>query len=83
MRLFSIAVGGSLTTYLFEGDYTLLDNILNSADLLLCTYVAVVIFIWGDATTKFTRFDIFADGADGADGAGTDEGPAFPLIPVP
>ena len=29
---FSIAVGGSLTTYLFEGDFTLLDNILNSSD---------------------------------------------------
>ena len=54
---FSIAVGGSLTTYLFEGDYTLWDNILNSADLLLCTYVALIIFIFGDASTRFTRFD--------------------------
>lgn len=54
---FSIAVGGSLTTYLFDGDYTLLDNILNSADLLLCTYVAVIIYLWGDHSTKFTRFD--------------------------
>jgi hypothetical protein len=54
---FSIAVGGSLATYLFEGDYTLLDNILNSADLLLCTYVAVIIFLFGDKSTKFTRFD--------------------------
>ena len=54
---FSIAVGGSLTTYLFDGDYTLLDNILNSADLFLCTYVAVIIFVFGDASTRFTRFD--------------------------
>jgi hypothetical protein len=54
---FSIAVGGSLTTYLFDGDYTLLDNILNSSDLLLCVYVAVIIFIFGDTSTRFTRFD--------------------------
>ena len=54
---FSLAVGGSLTTYLFEGDYNILDNILNSADLLLCTYVSVVIFVFGDASTRFTRFD--------------------------
>lgn len=54
---FSIAVGGSLATYLFDGDFTLLDNILNSADLLLCVYVAVIIFLFGDKSTKFTRFD--------------------------
>jgi hypothetical protein len=54
---FSIAVGGSLTTYLFDGDYTLLDNILNSSDLLLCAYVSAIIFIFGDMSTRFTRFD--------------------------
>lgn len=54
---FSIAVGGSLTTYLFEGDFTLLDNILNSSDLLLCVYVSVIIFLFGDKSTKFNRFD--------------------------
>ena len=54
---FSIAVGGSLATYLAEGDYSLLDNILNSSDLLLCTYVSVIIFIFGDKSTRFTRFD--------------------------
>ena len=54
---FSIAVGGSLATYLYEGDFTLLDNILNSADLLLCVYVSVVIYFLGDVSTKFTRFD--------------------------
>jgi hypothetical protein len=54
---FSIAVGGSLTTYLFDGDYTLLDNILNSSDLLLCVYVSVIIFVYGDMSTRFTRFD--------------------------
>lgn len=54
---FSIAVGGSLATYLSGGQYNLLDNILNSADLLLCTYVAVIIYLWGDGSTRFTRFD--------------------------
>jgi hypothetical protein len=54
---FSIAVGGSLFTYLSEGDYSLLDNILNSADLLLCVYVAVIIVVFGDQSTRFTRFD--------------------------
>ena len=54
---FSIAVGGSLSTYLFGGDYTLLDNILNSADLLLCVYVSIIIYLFGDKSTKFTRFD--------------------------
>lgn len=54
---FSIAVGGSLATYLSDGQYTLWDNILNSADLILCVYVAVAIFILGDRSTRFTRFD--------------------------
>lgn len=54
---FSIAVAGSLGTYLAEGDFTPLDNILNTADLLLCTYVAVLIRLFGDPTTRFNRFD--------------------------
>jgi hypothetical protein len=54
---FSIAVAGSLATYLSDGDFSLLDNILNSADLLLCVYVAIVIFLFGDKSTKFNRFD--------------------------
>jgi len=54
---FSIAVAGSLITYLSDGDYALLDNILNSADLILCVYVAVIIFVFGDVSTRFTRFD--------------------------
>lgn len=54
---FSIAVGGSLVTYLAEGDHTLFDNILNSADLLLCAYVAAIIAVFGDQSTRFTRFD--------------------------
>lgn len=54
---FAVAVAGSLFTYLAEGDYTPWDNILNAADLLLCTYVAVIIAAFGDATTRFNRFD--------------------------
>jgi hypothetical protein len=54
---FSIAVGGSLSTYLSGGGVTLLDNILNASDLLLCVYVAVIIFLFGDKSTRFTRFD--------------------------
>lgn len=54
---FSIAVAGSLATYLSEGDFTPWDNILNTADLLLCTYVAVIIRLWGDRSTGFSRFD--------------------------
>ena len=54
---FSIAVVGSLATYLSDGGYTLLDNILNSADLILCIYVAVIIFLFGDKSTRFTGFD--------------------------
>lgn len=54
---FSIAVGGSLATYLYDGDFSLLDNILNSSDLLLCTYVSLIILIFGDKSTRFNRFD--------------------------
>ena len=54
---FSIAVGGSLSTYLSAGSFTFLDNILNSADLFLCIYVAVIIYLFGDKSTRFTGFD--------------------------
>ncbi len=54
---FSIAVGGSLSTYLSAGSFTFLDNILNSADLFLCVYVAIIIYLFGDKSTRFTGFD--------------------------
>lgn len=54
---FSIAVGGSLVTYLSGGEFSIWDNILNAADLVLCTYVAGLIMVCGDASTRFTRFD--------------------------
>jgi hypothetical protein len=55
---FSIAVGGSLATYLSSGNYSLLDNILNTSDLVLVVIVSVFIFIFGDRSTRFNRFDI-------------------------
>ena len=55
---FTIAVVGSLLTYLAEGDYGLMDNILNSADLLLCGGVALAIALWGDRSSRFNRFDL-------------------------
>jgi len=55
---FTIAVIGSLLTYLSEGSYGMLDNVLNSADLLLCGGVALAIVIWGDRSSRFNRFDL-------------------------
>jgi hypothetical protein len=55
---FSIAVGGSLITYLSSGDYSLLDNILNTSDFVLVTTIAVFVFIFGDRSTRFNRFDL-------------------------
>ena len=55
---FTIAVIGSLATYLSEGEYGLLDNALNSADLFLCGGVALAIAVWGDRSSRFSRFDL-------------------------
>lgn len=55
---FTIAVVGSLVTYLSEGDYRLVDNILNSSDLLLVFSVTTTILIYGDKSSKFTVFDL-------------------------
>jgi len=60
---FTIAVIGSLVTYLSEGEYGLLDNVLNSADLLLCGGVAVAIALWGNRSSRFNRFDLGCFGA--------------------
>lgn len=56
---FTLAVTMSLTTYMADGDYSLWDNILNTTDLLLVSVVTVFILIFGDTSTKFTRFDKF------------------------
>lgn len=55
---FSIAVGGSLVTYLFAGDYNLLDNIQNTTDLVFVVTVTLFVFIFGDRSTRFNRFDL-------------------------
>lgn len=55
---FTIAVAGSLGTYLMDGDFSPADNILNSTDLILCSYMAVAILLWGDRSTRFSRFDL-------------------------
>ena len=55
---FSIAVGGSLATYLSTGDYGFLDNIQNTTDLVFVVTVTVFVFIFGDRSTRFNRFDL-------------------------
>lgn len=55
---FSIAVGGSLVTYLSAADYSFLDNIQNTTDLIFVVTVTVFVFIFGDRSTRFNRFDL-------------------------
>jgi len=55
--IFSIAVGMSLITYLKEGDFGLWDNILNVVDLLYVVSVSIAVAIWGDLSSKITKFD--------------------------
>ncbi len=54
---FSIAVSMSLVTYMANDNYTLLDNILNTADLFMVITVTVVIYFFGDTSSMFTSFD--------------------------
>ncbi len=54
---FTVAVIGSLVTYLCEGPFGWLDNVLNIADLVLCGGVAIAIAVYGDRSSRFTRFD--------------------------
>lgn len=54
---FSIAVAMSLTTYMANDNFSLWDNILNSTDLILVTTVTIVIYFYGDTSSKFTSFD--------------------------
>ena len=55
--MFTTAVGMSLLTYLSEGNYGFLDNILNTVDLIYVFCVAVAVAIFGDKSTKLTPFD--------------------------
>ncbi|KAF5069375.1 hypothetical protein DSECCO2_233630 [anaerobic digester metagenome] len=60
---FTLAVGMSLFTYIREDSHSIWDNILNTTDLLFVSAVAVSIFLFGDHTTRFNRFDLFCLGA--------------------
>jgi hypothetical protein len=60
---FTIAVVVSLLTYLAEGDYGPLDNILNTADIALVVFVAMWVALFGDRGTRFSRFDLGCLGA--------------------
>lgn len=54
---FSIAIIISMITYLKEGNYTLLDNIMNATDLFYVVTVSVAIICFGEKSSGFTRFD--------------------------
>lgn len=54
---FLIAVSMSLTTYMANDDFSLWDNILNTTDLFLVTTITIVIYFFGDKSSKFTSFD--------------------------
>jgi len=54
---FTIAVGISLTTYLKSDNFSLMDNILNTTDMALAVCVTIAIYLWGDHTSRFSRFD--------------------------
>lgn len=54
---FTIAVAISLATYMESDHFSLLDNILNTTDLVLAVSVSISIYFFGDHTTRFTRFD--------------------------
>jgi hypothetical protein len=45
--MFSIAVGMSLITYLSEGNFGFLDNILNTVDMVYVITISVAIAIFG------------------------------------
>jgi hypothetical protein len=54
---FSIAIIMSLITYRSDGGYGFLDNIMNTADLVYVITVTMAIIVFGDKSSKFTRFD--------------------------
>ncbi len=58
MAFFTFAVIGSLISYLCEGSYTPLDNILNTSDIVLCGTLSIVILIFGSKETRFNIFEI-------------------------
>jgi len=55
---FSIAVIMSLKTYLGDDNYSMWDNILNTADIISTVTITFFIFFYGDHSSKFNKFDI-------------------------
>jgi hypothetical protein len=54
---FSIAIIMSLVTYRSEGGYGILDNIMNTVDLIYVVTITIAIFLFGDKSSRFTGFD--------------------------
>jgi len=54
---FSIAVIMSLVTYMANGNYSIWDNILNTADVVLALSVTLSILLFGDRNSRFSSFD--------------------------
>jgi hypothetical protein len=54
---FSIAIIMSLVTYRSEGGYGLMDNIMNTVDLVYVVTVSVAILLFGDKSSRLTPFD--------------------------
>jgi hypothetical protein len=55
---FTLAVVGSLATYLSQGHFGLLDNVLNATDILMVGSVTLIIFLYGGRSSRFARFDL-------------------------
>lgn len=55
---FSIAVIMSLKTYLGDENFSIWDNILNTADILSTVSITVFIYFFGDHSSKFNKFDL-------------------------
>lgn len=54
---FTIAVTMSLVTYMADGNFSLLDNILNTSDIVYVGTVTLAILVFGEQSSRFTRFD--------------------------
>lgn len=59
---FTIAVALSLITFKSSGDLRFIDNILNTTDLVYVFTVTIAIWVYGDSSTKFNKFDLICLG---------------------
>lgn len=55
---FSVAVIMSFVTYIYNGGYSFLDNIMNAVDLVYVVTICLAIVIFGDKSSKLTMFDM-------------------------